>query len=82
MTQSPNFQDLKQYDLSNGKQKCVICSSKDRVWIESARGEGHGFALIANYLTDKCGYAKDLLTEERIRGHFRRNHHLRSNGKK
>lgn len=78
MPKKPNLSDLKQF-ANTRISKCSVCNFEEKDWIETAKKAGHSPESIAKYLTEKCGYPTDQITEGRIRGHFRRNHHL--NGK-
>jgi hypothetical protein len=77
MQTKPNLQALEQFAKTNAPSRCQVCVFSERAWIEEAKRKGYGAALIAKYLVETCGHPVDLITDERITHHFRRNHHLR-----
>lgn len=69
------MQAADEYNARPRGKPCWVCGIPEREELERAKDAGVGPSAMQHWLINDCGYSKEIVTTNRLAGHFAKNKH-------
>lgn len=72
---APKKLSLNEFIASKKPPDCFLCTMKEREEIDEAKRHGASNRMIRDWLIDECGFAPDVMTQNKVDKHMTNRHY-------